>query len=118
MIIVKDNKISGSRLNEAQEIPMLRFETFIKAITSGTFHPNHIEIFSKTTTRFHVAFSGKINISAKTNFVDFSANGQALTIISIGENDVDRMYRSHPDSSKLHFRLLLKNGMIFYVSEV
>jgi hypothetical protein len=116
MIIVKENKPFGShRIKEAQEIPVLRFETFVEAITSGNLHPSHIEIFSKTSTRFHVALQGKINVSAKTNFVDFSANGSALTIISIGENDVDRMHRS-PDQNNLYFRLLMKNGMTFFVS--
>jgi hypothetical protein len=118
MIIVTEKKTSDSiRINEAQELPVLRFETFIEDITSGKFHPNHIEIFPKTSTRFHVAFRGKINVSAKTNFVDFSANGSALTVISIGENDIDRMYRSS-DPEHPYFRMVMKNGMLFFVSQI
>jgi hypothetical protein len=118
VILVEKSKPTSKthRINEVQEIPVLRFETFVQTIVSGEFKPNHIEIYSKQSTRFHVAFVGKFTTDAKSNFVDFSSNGPALTVISIGENDVNRIHRS-PNPSQPFFRIEMKNGLTFFVSE-
>jgi hypothetical protein len=118
IIVTEKNKTyeQPHRINEAQEIPVLRFETFIQAIVSGEFKPNHIEIYSKQSTRFHVAFTGKFTTDAKPNFVDFYSNGSALTVVSIGENDINRMHKNF-DPRHPYFRIEMKNGMLFFVSE-
>jgi hypothetical protein len=119
MIILTEKKElqkQSHRINEAQEIPVLRFETFIQDIVSGIFKPNHIEIFSKQSTRFHVVFAGKFITNVKAHAVDFSSKGVASTIISIGKNDASRIHQS-PDSNHPYFRIEMINGAIFFISE-
>jgi hypothetical protein len=121
IIVTEKNKTYEQlhRINEAQEIPVLRFETFVQTIISGEFKPNHIEIYSKQSTRFHVTFSGKYTIDAQRTLVDFYQKDRAstITIVSIGENDVTRIHKN-ANPKYPYFRIEMKTGLLFYISQV
>jgi hypothetical protein len=120
MIIIKKNKTyeQPRRINEAGEIPVLRFETLVQAIVSGEFRPNHIEIHSKQA-RFNVSISGIFTINTQLDLMYFIPKGNASldVLISIGKSDVIRIHQnSNPKYP--HFRIEMKSGVEFYISQV
>jgi hypothetical protein len=114
IILSEKKKPREQQINEAQEVPILRFQTLIEDIDSGTFKPNRINIFPEISTRFNVNLIGNFATFAGANFIDFSVQGPAKIIISIGENDVSRIHRSNIPG-KPYYRITMKNRMTFFI---
>ena len=99
-----------------QAIPV-GFGRFLDVLKRGILIPRRVELYPKSSTKFHVAFDGKILFVIHGNTVDFQSKGDVFSEIGIGANDAVRIWEfSGPNTVVSMFRIELVNGLTLTVA--